>query len=285
RVSNLHTTRSLDSAYNSHESPRNPRSPERTGENGSHVDGAVKEPSIKRQDSFEMRLPELPKIDVHYVGDDPVIVEVVKEKQKEPPMWRFIELSFAEWLYVVLGSTSAAIFGSFNPLLGYMIALVVTEYHINESNKHMRNEVDKWCLIIACMGVDTVIANFLQHFYFGIMGGENDIAIGWFDEEENSVDTLSMRLANDATFMRAAFSNRLSIFIQDLIYSYHYGVSDRDDLTVAFSTNDIGHTSDSYSFCHCSGFRYTSIMNTSVIMQQLAFYLIITSSEHFCQKL
>ncbi|GJZ98460.1 ABC transporter B family member 20 [Tanacetum coccineum] len=135
RIIELRYHSSLDSAYNSHESPRNPRSPERTGENGSHVDGAVKEPSIKRQDSFEMRLPELPKIDVHYVqrqashgtdpeltvtplltsdpnnershsqtfsqpnsqvGDDPVIVEVVKEKQKEPPMWRFIELSFAE---------------------------------------------------------------------------------------------------------------------------------------------------------------------------------------------
>ena len=39
--------------------------------------------------------------------------------------------------------------------------------------------------------------------------------VGWFDHEENSPDTLSMRLANDATFVRAAFSNRLSIFIQD----------------------------------------------------------------------
>lgn len=39
--------------------------------------------------------------------------------------------------------------------------------------------------------------------------------VGWFDEEENSADTLSMRLANDATFVRAAFSNRLSILIQD----------------------------------------------------------------------
>ena len=39
--------------------------------------------------------------------------------------------------------------------------------------------------------------------------------VGWFDEEENSADTLFMRLAKDATFVRAAFSNRLSIFIQD----------------------------------------------------------------------
>ncbi|PWA95473.1 hypothetical protein CTI12_AA008610 [Artemisia annua] len=39
--------------------------------------------------------------------------------------------------------------------------------------------------------------------------------VGWFDEEENSANTLTMRLSNDATFVRAAFSNRLSIFIQD----------------------------------------------------------------------
>lgn len=39
--------------------------------------------------------------------------------------------------------------------------------------------------------------------------------VGWYDDDENSADTLSMRLANDATFVRAAFSNRLSIFIQD----------------------------------------------------------------------
>ncbi|KVH89240.1 ABC transporter B family member 6-like isoform X1 [Cynara cardunculus var. scolymus] len=269
RASNLHAARSPDSAYNSHESPRNPSPPEKMVENGSHLDGTDKEPSIRRQDSFEMRLPELPKIDVHSIrrqtshgsdpespvsplltsdpnnershsqtfsrpnsqfGDDPVKVKAVKEKQprKEPPMWRLVELSFAEWLYAVLGSTGAAIFGSFNPLLAYVIALIVTEYYRKEADRHMRHEVDKWCLIIACMGVVTVIANFLQHFYFGIMGEKmtervrrlmfsamlrNEV--GWFDEEENSADTLSMRLANDATFVRAAFSNRLSIFIQD----------------------------------------------------------------------
>ncbi|RVW49394.1 ABC transporter B family member 20 [Vitis vinifera] len=108
---------------------------------------------------------------------------------------------------------------SFNPLLAYVIALIVTAYyrggeggeHSRDDRRHLRQEVDKWCLIIACMGVVTVVANFLQHFYFAMLRNE----VGWFDEEDNSADTLSMRLANDATFVRAAFSNRLSIFIQD----------------------------------------------------------------------
>ncbi|KAF9596588.1 hypothetical protein IFM89_012711 [Coptis chinensis] len=237
-------------------------------DNGLPSDAADKEPSIKRQDSFEMRLPELPKIDVHSANRQssnasdpespisPLLTSDPKNErshsktfsrplspyddmpvkqresrntqhQKSPSFWKLAELSFAEWLYALLGSIGAAIFGSFNPLLAYVIALVVVAYYRYEGH-HLRQEVDKWCLTIACMGIVTVVSNFLQHFYFGIMGEKmtervrrmmfsamlrNEV--GWFDEEENSADTLSMRLANDATFVRAAFSNRLSIFIQD----------------------------------------------------------------------
>ncbi|XP_061976784.1 ABC transporter B family member 20 [Populus nigra] len=257
-----------DSMFNSQESPKvlSPP-PEKMIENGLPLDGADKEPSIRRQDSFEMRLPELPKIDVqsahrhtsngsgpespvsplltsdpknershsqtfsrpHSHSDDvPIKVKEARDvkHQKEPPFWRLAELSLAEWLYAVLGSIGAAIFGSFNPLLAYVISLIVTAYYRREH--HWRQDVDRWCLMIAIMGIVTVVANFLQHFYFGIMGEKmtervrrmmfsamlrNEV--GWFDEEDNSADTLSMRLANDATFVRAAFSNRLSIFIQD----------------------------------------------------------------------
>ncbi|KAJ0045074.1 hypothetical protein Pint_06227 [Pistacia integerrima] len=262
--------RPTDGAFDSLESPT-VRSPpaEKMVENGLPLDASDKEPSIRRQDSFEMRLPELPKIDVqsanrqisngsdpespisplltsdpknershsqtfsrpHSHSDDiPMKIRESKDTQhrKAPSFWRLAQLSFAEWLYAVLGSIGAAIFGSFNPLLAYVIALIVTTYYRHDDHHHLRREVDKWCLIIASMGIVTVVANFLQHFYFGIMGEKmtervrrmmfsamlrNEV--GWFDEEDNSADTLSMRLANDATFVRAAFSNRLSIFIQD----------------------------------------------------------------------
>ncbi|XP_058768820.1 ABC transporter B family member 6 [Vicia villosa] len=260
-----------DGFFNLQESPHvQSPPPEKMMENGQSLDSTEKEPSIKRQDSFEMRLPELPKIDVHSVhrqtsnGSDPespisplltsdpknershsqtfsrpdsysdefsVKMNETKDSRHrhQPSFWRLAELSFAEWLYAVLGSIGAAIFGAFNPLLAYVIGLVVTTYYRIDGTHHLRGEIDKWCLIIACMGIVTVVANFLQHFYFGIMGEKmtervrrmmfsamlrNEI--GWYDEEENSADNLSMRLANDATFVRAAFSNRLSIFIQDI---------------------------------------------------------------------
>lgn len=270
RVAGGHMVRPADVSYNSQESPRvlSPP-PEETMENGGSTEVTDREPTIERQDSFEMRLPELPKIDVHSAqrqksasdpespvsplltsdpknershsqtfsrppsqfDDLPMTMKETKgtPSQEEPSLWRLVELSLAEWLYAVLGSIGAAIFGSFNPILAYVIALVVTAYYRkNEHKNHAREEIDRWCLIITGMGIVTVIANFLQHFYFGIMGEKmtervrrmmfsamlrNEV--GWFDEEENSADNLSMRLANDATFVRAAFSNRLSIFIQD----------------------------------------------------------------------
>ncbi|KAB2084981.1 hypothetical protein ES319_A05G371300v1 [Gossypium barbadense] len=262
--------RPQDGAFNTQESPKaHSPPPEKMLENGLPVDAGDKEPSIRRQDSFERRLPELPKLDVQsaqqqksndsdpespvsplltsdpknershsqtfsrplsYSDDIPIEVKEAKDvhQGEAPSFWRLAQLSFAEWLYAVLGSIGAAIFGSFNPLLAYVIALIVTAYYRRQEHRHLQDEVDRWCLIIACMGIVTVVANFLQHFYFGIMGEKmtervrrmmfsamlrNEI--GWFDNEENSPDNLSMRLANDATFVRAAFSNRLSIFIQD----------------------------------------------------------------------
>ncbi|GAB2276653.1 ABC transporter B member 20 [Dionaea muscipula] len=270
RVSAFHAFGAPDVAFNSLESPkvRSPP-PEQLLENGASLDEMEKEPSITRQDSFDMRLPELPKLEVQLVhrqtsnasdpespvsplltsdpknershsqtfsrpdseyGDMPVKAKGTEgtRSKKPPSFWRLVELSLAEWFYAVLGSTGAAIFGSFNPLLAYMIALIVTAYYRLEEGHQIRHEINKWCLIIACMGLVTVVANFLQHFYFGIMGEKmtervrrmmfsamlrNEV--GWFDDEENGADILSMRLANDATFVRAAFSNRLSIFIQD----------------------------------------------------------------------
>lgn len=155
------------------------------------------------------------------------ITEKESSPHVQPSVWRLVELSIPEWLYALLGSIGAAIFGSFNPLFAYTVALIVAAYY-RINGQDIQSEVNRWSLAIMGMGIMTVVANFLQHFYFGIMGEKmtervrrmmfsailhNEV--GWFDKEENSADNLSMRLANDATYVRAAFSNRLSIFMQD----------------------------------------------------------------------
>jgi len=79
------------------------------------------------------------------------------------------------------------------------------------------------------LALATILANFLQHFYFGIVGEKmtervrrlmfsamlrNEV--GWFDKEENSPEVLSIRLGHDAAYVKATFSNRLSVYIQDI---------------------------------------------------------------------
>lgn len=210
-VAGGHVLQPQDTNFNSLESPKTQSPPsEQMIENGKCFDASEKAPSMKRQDSFESRLPELPKIDVHSVHrqtssasdpESPISPLLTSDPKNErshsktfsrplsqldempmrhrnskglrhqnpPSFWRLTELSFTEWLYALLGSIGAATFGSFNPLLAYVLALTVEAYY-SSSGHHLRREVDKWCLIIACMGIVTVVANFLQHFYFGIMG-------------------------------------------------------------------------------------------------------------------
>nr|GEX68447.1 retrovirus-related Pol polyprotein from transposon TNT 1-94 [Tanacetum cinerariifolium] len=110
-------------------------------------------------------------------------------------MWRLIAMSFAKWLYVVLGSTGAAIFGSFNLLLAYSLQF--------------------FCTLLLWYYGDKMTERVKRMKFSAMLRDE----VGWFDEEENMADTLSM-----------------------------------DDLTLAVSTNGIGHTNDSYSFCHYSGY-------------------------------
>jgi ATP-binding cassette, subfamily B (MDR/TAP), member 1 len=203
-----HSTTASTNNDSSHGSPKVQSPPEKASDGDFSTD-----PSMERQDSFEMRLPELPKIDVTQPvkhkpsnGSEPespisplLTSDPVNERSHSatfsrpldesinfdfsrrsseqdllknlapPSFWRLAVLSFAEWMYALLGSIGAAIFGSFNPLLAYMIALIVAAYYkIGVEDWH--SDINKWCLSIAAMGVITVFANFLQHFYFGIMG-------------------------------------------------------------------------------------------------------------------
>lgn len=87
----------------------------------------------------------------------------------KPSLARLARLSSPEWFCALLGSMGAALFGSFNPLFGFIVSELVDAYY-NASGEQMKTRVSKWCLVIMGMGFVTVVVNFLQHFYFGIMG-------------------------------------------------------------------------------------------------------------------
>ncbi|XP_071726673.1 ABC transporter B family member 20-like [Rutidosis leptorrhynchoides] len=145
--------------------------------------------------------------------------------QKSISLRRLVKLSLPDWLYAILGSIGASIFGSFRPILAYVVGLILTAYYRTDESHF---DVDKWCLIIACMAIVVLVATVLQYFYFGIMGEKMterirrmmfsamvQSEVGWFDKDENSSDNLLMHLATDATYARAVFSNLLCTLVQD----------------------------------------------------------------------
>ncbi|KAI3801449.1 hypothetical protein L1987_29554 [Smallanthus sonchifolius] len=165
------------------------------------------------------------------VGDVAWLTEKYNIKHQSLPfLGTLVKLSSPDWLYAVLGSVGASIFGSLRPILAYVVGLVVTAYYRRDAS---RFHVDKWCLIIACMAIVVLVATVLQHFYFGIVGEKMterirrmmfsamlESEVGWFDKDENKSDSLLSRLANDATYAHTAFSNRLRILIQDFCAAF-----------------------------------------------------------------
>ncbi|KAL4570994.1 hypothetical protein LXL04_017744 [Taraxacum kok-saghyz] len=172
-----------------------------------------------------VKLPErvnsLERFDSNHIKDDNV-----PRLKSSPSLKRLVKLSLPEWMYAVLGIIGASIYGSFRPVLAYITGLIVTAYY--KPDKSQSIEVNKWCLIIACMAIVVLVATVLQHFYFGIVGEKIterirrmmfsamvESEVGWFDKEENNSDILLGHLANDATYVRAAFSDQIPVIAQD----------------------------------------------------------------------
>ena len=86
-----------------------------------------------------------------------------------PSFWRLAQLSSPEWFCALLGSVGAMLFGSLNPLFAFLLVQIAEVYYYT-SQTEARRQLSKWCAILVGLALATILANFLQHFYFGIMG-------------------------------------------------------------------------------------------------------------------
>jgi ATP-binding cassette subfamily B (MDR/TAP) protein 1 len=86
-----------------------------------------------------------------------------------PSLWKLAKLSSPEWFCAFLGSLGAILFGSLNPLFAFLLVQIAEVYYYS-SQSQLSHELSKWCSILVGLALATILANFLQHFYFGIMG-------------------------------------------------------------------------------------------------------------------
>ncbi|KAI5080031.1 hypothetical protein GOP47_0005510 [Adiantum capillus-veneris] len=159
-------------------------------------------------------------------------VEKIDEKKESKvgskgSFWRLMKLNAPELPYALLGSVGSILAGIVNPIFALVISGLLEVYYDTDSDQ-MKKDIQKYVLIFVGIGVVTVGIYLLQHYFFGVVG-ENLTArvrelmfgamlkneVGWFDADENNSKRLAARLATDATHVRAAIGDRVSLLLQN----------------------------------------------------------------------
>lgn len=141
--------------------------------------------------------------------------------------WRLFKLTLPDWPYTVLACIGGAIAGAVNPVFGLFLTTVITAYY-NPDVEAMKDEVNKWAIVFVCLGIISFLVYTLQHYNFGIVSERltkrvrelmlgailrNEIA--WFDDERNSSGAVAARLSSDATLVKGAIGDRISVIVQN----------------------------------------------------------------------
>ncbi|KAG0606707.1 hypothetical protein M758_9G161600 [Ceratodon purpureus] len=142
-------------------------------------------------------------------------------------MWRLLKINRPEWGYGLLALVGSAVQGLLNPALGLVISNILYSYY-DPSKSHMAKEIGKYAVICIALGVAALGGSLFQHTFFGIMG-ENLVKrirelmfariltneVSWFDADENNSSQVTARLSADATIVKGAIVDRISLVVQN----------------------------------------------------------------------
>ncbi|KAK9101221.1 hypothetical protein Scep_024651 [Stephania cephalantha] len=143
-----------------------------------------------------------------------------------PSFIRLMSLNSLEWKQGLIGSLSAIVFGSLQPIYAMTIGSMIAAFFLRDYNE-MRERIRMYSLIFSSLSIISILANVLQHYNFAYMGEyltrririkmlEKILSFetAWFDEEENSSGALSSRLSNEAAMVKSLVADRLSLLVQ-----------------------------------------------------------------------
>ncbi|KAJ4832489.1 hypothetical protein Tsubulata_000037 [Turnera subulata] len=135
----------------------------------------------------------------------------------------WFDLGQKELLKIAVGSIAAAISGISKPFFGYYIITVGVAYYDHDAKR----EVGKYSIIFALVGLLSLFAHTLQHYFFGIVGERamtnlrqalysgvlrNEFA--WFEKPENSIGSLTSRIIHDTSKVKTIISDRMAVIVQ-----------------------------------------------------------------------
>ncbi|XP_042516405.1 putative ABC transporter B family member 8 [Macadamia integrifolia] len=146
---------------------------------------------------------------------------------RSPPSFsRLLLLNSPEWKKGVMGSLSAIVFGSVQPVYALTIGGMISAFFL-QNHDQMRAHIRTYALIFCSLSLVSIIVNLTQHYNFAYMGEHLTKRIrlrmlekiltfeaAWFDEEENSSGALCSRLSNEASMVKSLVVDRVSLLLQ-----------------------------------------------------------------------
>ncbi|KAL6006077.1 hypothetical protein ACLOJK_040122 [Asimina triloba] len=143
-----------------------------------------------------------------------------------PSFRRLLSLNAPEWKQAVMGSLSAVVFGSIQPIYASAIGGMIAAYFL-PSHDQVKSHIRIYSLIFFSLSILSIIVNLSQHYNFAYMGERLTRRIrlrmlekiltfetAWFDEEQNSSGALCSRLSHEASMVKSLVADRISLLVQ-----------------------------------------------------------------------
>ncbi|TKW39674.1 hypothetical protein SEVIR_1G194900v4 [Setaria viridis] len=162
------------------------------------------------------------------VGDAKDVDSIDKPSLSAPSFKRLLMLNAPEWKQALMGSFSAVLIGSIQPIYAYVMGSMFSVYFLTDHGE-MKDRTRVCALTFVGLAVISFLLNMLQHYNFGAMGEyltkrirEQMLTkiltfeIKWFDSDENSTGAICSRLAKDANVVRSLVGDRMALVIQTI---------------------------------------------------------------------
>ncbi|CAL4947658.1 unnamed protein product [Urochloa decumbens] len=143
-----------------------------------------------------------------------------------PSFSRLLAMNSPEWRQAVIGSLSALVYGSLQPIYAITIGGMIAAFFVQDQNE-MNAIIRRYSLIFCSLSMVSIVVNLLQHYNFAYMGEHLVRRIrvqvlekiltfeaAWFDEEANSSGSLCSRLSNEASLVKTLVADRMSLLLQ-----------------------------------------------------------------------
>ncbi|XP_031492300.1 ABC transporter B family member 19 [Nymphaea colorata] len=183
--------------------------------------------------SLSLRSSSLRNLSYQYSTGADGRLEMISNADMKNPVpdgyfFRLLKLNMPEWPYTILGAAGSVLSGFIGPTFAILMANMIEVFYYRNLGV-MESKTREFVFIYIGVGLYAVVAYLVQHYFFSIMG-ENLTTrvrrmmlsailrneVGWFDEDENNSSQLAARLSTDATNVKSAISERISVILQNM---------------------------------------------------------------------